>query len=199
MPTKETYSNHRTNPHRGLNPAQMEAVLAPVGPLLVLAGAGTGKTRVVISRILHLVRQGTPPERILAVTFTNKAAREMVLRIGKRFDTKRKPTKDKKKDFQPKKPEISTIHSLCVRILRRHAERAGYPQRFVIVNRGEQETTARRVLKELKVAEATLRPADLLDRMSRWKSRGVGPNEVFDTLSVDADDSWDLAAAGYQR
>ena len=116
----------------------MEAVLASVGPLLVLAGAGTGKTRVVISRILHLVRQGTPPERILAVTFTNKAAREMVLRIGRKFDPKRKPPKGKEKDFQPIKPEISTIHSLCVRILRRHAERAGYPQRFVIVNRGEQ-------------------------------------------------------------
>ena len=177
----------------------MEAVLASVGPLLVLAGAGTGKTRVVISRIFHLVRQGTPPERILAVTFTNKAAREMVLRIGRKFDTKRKPQRDEKKDTQPQKPEISTIHSLCVRILRRHAERAGYPKRFVIVNRGEQETTARRVLKELKVAEATLRPADLLDRISRWKSRGVRPNGVFDTLSVDADDSWDLAAAGYQR
>ena len=199
MPTKENYSNHRTDPQRGLNTAQMEAVLASVGPLLVLAGAGTGKTRVVISRILHLVRQGTLPERILAVTFTNKAAREMVLRIGRKFGTKRKPQRGEKKDSRPQKPEISTIHSLCVRILRRHAERAGYPKRFVIVNRGEQETTARRVLKELKVAEATLRPTDLLDRISRWKSRGVRPNEVFDTLSVDADDSWDLAAAGYQR
>jgi DNA helicase-2/ATP-dependent DNA helicase PcrA len=116
----------------------MEAVLASVGPLLVLAGAGTGKTRVVISRIFHLVRQGTPPERILAVTFTNKAAREMVLRIGRKFDTKRKPHRDEKKDTQPQKPEISTIHSLCVRILRRHAERGANPKRFLIVNRGQK-------------------------------------------------------------
>ena len=199
LPKKQTHVNHPPNPHRGLNPAQLDAVQAPTGPLLVLAGAGTGKTRVVIARILHLVQQGTPPERILAVTFTNKAAREMVLRIDGKFKKKRTSQTSPKEHTQEQKPEISTIHSLCVRILRRHAEHAGYPTRFVIVDRGEQETTARRVLKELKVAEATLRPADLLARISHWKSRGVRADTVFDTLSADADDSWDLAAAGYQR
>ena len=174
----------------------MDAVRAPAGPLLVLAGAGTGKTRVVIARILHLVQQGTPPERILAVTFTNKAAREMVLRIGGKFKKKRSSRTSSKDNSPDQKPEISTIHSLCVRILRRHAEHAGYPTRFVIVDRSEQETTARRVLKELKIVEATLRPADLLARISQWKSRGIRADNVFDTLSTDADDSWDLAAAG---
>ncbi len=192
-------SRPRAAPASGLNPAQAEAVNAPAAPLLVLAGAGTGKTRVVIARIINLVKRGTPPDRILAVTFTNKAAREMVARIGNRFGKRPRTPAGGEQQPAPPKPEVSTIHSLCVRILRRHARLAGYPDRFVIVDRGEQETTARKVLKELRVAEATLRPADLLDRISRWKSRGVRAEVVFDTLSTDADDSWDLAAAGYQR
>jgi DNA helicase-2/ATP-dependent DNA helicase PcrA len=178
----------------GLNPAQRDAVLAPPGPLLVLAGAGTGKTRVVIARIAHLVRRGADPARILAVTFTNKAAREMLSRAGALLGRRRAPAA---------KPEISTIHSLCVRILRRHAPRLGYPERFTIVDRGEQESTARSVLKQLKVPDTVLRPADLLDRISRWKSRAVraevAEGTLSNTLSGDADDSWTLAAAGYRR
>jgi DNA helicase-2/ATP-dependent DNA helicase PcrA len=172
----------------GLNAAQSEAVLAPPGPLLVLAGAGTGKTRVVIARIAHLVRQGVRPSRILAVTFTNKAAREMLARA--------RPLCGRD---GPEKPEISTIHSLCVRILRRHAAAVGLPERFAIVDRGEQETTARAVLKELRVPDTVLRPADLLDRVSRWKSRAVRADAAMDAIDADADDSWTLAAAGYRR
>ena len=175
-------------PSTGLNPAQTQAVWAPVGPLLVLAGAGTGKTRVVIARIAHLVWRGTRPSRILAVTFTNKAAKEMLARAGKLLKTK-----------SDEKPEISTIHSLCVRILRRHAARVGLPGRFAIIDRGEQESTARKVLKELKVPEATLRPGDLLDRISRWKSAAVRPDGAFDAIPADAQESWELAAAGYRR
>jgi DNA helicase-2/ATP-dependent DNA helicase PcrA len=174
----------------GLNPAQREAVLAPPGPLLVLAGAGTGKTRVVIARIAHLVRKGARPERILAVTFTNKAAREMLARAGSLLGRRRPPGA---------RPEISTIHSLCVRILRRHAPRLGYPERFTIIDRGEQEGMARAALKQLRVPDTVLRPADLLDRVSRWKSRGVRPDGALDSVSGDADDSWTLAAAGYRR
>jgi DNA helicase-2/ATP-dependent DNA helicase PcrA len=174
----------------GLNSAQRDAVLAPPGPLLVLAGAGTGKTRVVISRIAHLVRQGTAPSRILAVTFTNKAAREMLSRAGTLLGRRKTPDA---------KPEISTIHSLCVRILRRHATLLGYPERFTIVDRGEQEATARGVLKHLKVPDAELGPADLLDRISRWKSRAVRADAAVDAIAGDADDSWTLAAAGYRR
>jgi DNA helicase-2/ATP-dependent DNA helicase PcrA len=171
-----------------LNAAQAEAVLAPPGPLLVLAGAGTGKTRVVIARIAHLVRQGTRPGRILAVTFTNKAAREMLARAGALCGR-----------TVPEKPEISTIHSLCVRILRRHAGVVGLPERFVIVDRGDQEATARAVLKELRVPDTVLRPADLLDRVGRWKSRAIRADAAMDAIADDADDSWTLAAAGYRR
>jgi DNA helicase-2/ATP-dependent DNA helicase PcrA len=172
----------------GLNPAQQEAVHAPPGPLLVLAGAGTGKTRVVIARIGHLVWRGAKPSRILAVTFTNKAAREMLARAQKGL-----------KKGSAEKPEISTIHSLCVRILRRHAARLGYPDRFAIIDRGEQEAAARAVLKELKIADTVLRPADLLDRVSRWKSRAVRADVAMDAVPADADDTWTLAAAGYRR
>jgi DNA helicase-2/ATP-dependent DNA helicase PcrA len=172
----------------GLNPAQQDAVHAAPGPLLVLAGAGTGKTRVVIARIGHLVWRGAKPSRILAVTFTNKAAREMLARAQKGL-----------KKGSEEKPEISTIHSLCVRILRRHASRLGYPDRFAIIDRGEQEAAARTVLKELKIADTVLRPADLLDRVSRWKSRAVRADVAMDAVPADADDTWTLAAAGYRR
>ena len=171
-----------------LNPAQTDAVHAPVGPLLVLAGAGTGKTRVVIARMAHLVRRGTRPSRILAVTFTNKAAKEMLARAGKLL-----------RSGGDEQPEISTIHSLCVRVLRRHAPKLGYPERFSIVDRGEQESIARKVLKELKVPDAILRPGDLVDRVSRWKSAAVRPDGAFDTIAADAPESWTLAAAGYRR
>lgn len=182
---------------QGLNAAQSDAVLAPPGPLLVLAGAGTGKTRVVIARIAHLVRQGARPSRILAVTFTNKAAREMLTRatglLGGSGPRKRKQGQ------APERPEISTIHSLCVRILRRHAARLGYPERFAIIDRGEQESAARAALKAIKVADTVLSPGDLVDRVSRWKSRGMRPGDALETVSADADDTWTLAAAGYRR
>ena len=184
----------------GLNAAQAEAVLAPPGPLLVLAGAGTGKTRVVITRIAQLVKRGTPPSRILAVTFTNKAAREMLARSTAMLGGgKRRKRPQPAGDERDERPEISTIHSLCVRILRRHATRLGYPERFAIIDRGEQEATARAALKAIKVPDTILSPGDLVDRVSRWKSRAVRPGQALDTVSGDADDTWTLAAAGYRR
>ena len=181
----------------GLNAAQSEAVLAPPGPLLVLAGAGTGKTRVVITRIAHLVRKGARPSRILAVTFTNKAAREMLSRATAMLGGRGRKTAGRAEP--PERPEISTIHSLCVRILRRHATRLGYPERFAIIDRGEQETAARTALKAIKVADTVLSPGDLIDRVSRWKSRAMRPGDAADSVAADADDRWTLAAAGYRR
>jgi DNA helicase-2/ATP-dependent DNA helicase PcrA len=118
-----------------LNPAQSAAVETLSGPLLVLAGAGTGKTRVVTHRIARLIQNGIQPNRILAVTFTNKAAKEMQQRIAELL--KQKNAKNR--------PETSTFHSLCVRILRRQITKLGYPQQFAIYDRGDQESIARQV------------------------------------------------------
>ncbi len=124
-----------------LNAAQKDAVSTLAGPLLVLAGAGTGKTRVVTYRIADLIRHGIRPSQILAVTFTNKAAGEMQQRAGELLG--------KKSD---EKPEISTFHALCVRILRRHIRRLGYPEKFAIYDRGDQESVAREALREIRGA-----------------------------------------------
>jgi DNA helicase-2/ATP-dependent DNA helicase PcrA len=168
-----------------LNPPQKEAVKTLSGPLLVLAGAGTGKTRVVTFRIAELIRHRIKPSRILAVTFTNKAAAEMkersVLLLGK------KP---------PEQPEISTFHSLCVRILRRNIMQLGYPASYGICDRSDQESIARTVLREIKVAEAALKPGDLLYLIGRWKNSSIRPEEA---VSVAQTDKEHLAASAYRR
>jgi DNA helicase II / ATP-dependent DNA helicase PcrA len=168
-----------------LNPAQREAVGTLSGPLLVLAGAGTGKTRVVTHRIAELIRHGTAAERILAVTFTNKAAAEMQQRasalLGKRL---------------PQRPEISTFHSLCVRILRRQIQHLGYPPQFTICDRHDQESVARAVLREISVPNESLRPGDLLYFIGRWKTASVDPQQAAATAQTDKEH---LAAAAYRR
>ena len=168
-----------------LNPDQLEAVRTLSGPLLVLAGAGTGKTRVVTYRIAELIRQRVAPQRILAVTFTNKAADEMHQRaaalIGRRLR---------------ERPEISTFHSLCVRVLRRQIRPLGYPSEFAIYDRGDQESVARSVLREIRVGDGLLRPADLIGWISRWKNASVLPEQAAALAQTDKEH---LAAAAYRR
>ena len=109
-----------------LNPAQREAVLTTEGPLLVIAGAGSGKTRVLTHRIAHLIREhGISPFEILAITFTNKAADEMKHRVGALVG----PVAEKM--------WVSTFHSACVRILRRDADKLGYPKQFTIYDQSD--------------------------------------------------------------
>ena len=168
-----------------LNPAQYDAVNTLSGPLLVLAGAGTGKTRVVTYRIAELIRNRIRPERILAVTFTNKAADEMQQRTAALLGKKLK-----------QRPEMSTFHSLCVRILRRHIRQLGYPANFAIYDRGDQEGVARTVLREIKVADGLLRPGDLLYFIGRWKTASVRPEEAAALAQTDKEH---LAAAAYRR
>ncbi|MFO0911969.1 MAG: UvrD-helicase domain-containing protein [Pirellulales bacterium] len=168
-----------------LNAAQRTAVETTRGPLLVLAGAGTGKTRVVTFRIARLIELGIAPDRILAVTFTNKAASEMRQRVSELLGRRQDP-----------KPEVSTFHSLCVRVLRRHIRLLGYPEKFAIFDAGEQETIAREVLRELKASTAMLGPSDLLYQISFWKSRGLRPAQA--SMVADSDRAH-LAASGYRR
>ncbi len=168
-----------------LNPPQRTAVDTNSGPLLVLAGAGTGKTRVITYRIAKLINAGIEPDRILGVTFTNKAATEMKERLSKLL-----------RKIGDKEPFISTFHSLCVRILRRHIDRLGYPLKFGIYSRGDQESLARSVLKDINVSDALLAPGQLLYYISRWKCKSMVPDDA----SLDADtDRMLLAAVGYRK
>ena len=169
-----------------LNEAQRAAVETLTGPLLVLAGAGTGKTRVVTYRIARLIQSGVEPDRILAVTFTNKAAREMLERVSALLPQR----------ADKKKPEISTFHSLCVRILRRNIHRLGFPNQFSIYDRGDQESVARQTLQTIKLTSGTLRPGDLLNKISDWKSSGLRPVEA---LNSARDTKEYLCATAYSR
>ena len=189
-----------------LNPPQLDAVRTLKGPLLVLAGAGTGKTRVVTYRIAELIRHGTKPERILAVTFTKKAAGEMQERAGALLAGHTWPRLSlgepgRSQDAKPSlaetlpAPEISTFHSLCVRILRRHIKRLGYPEKFVICDRNEQESQARTALRELR-SDHRARPGDLLAIVSRWKTASVRPAQALEVAHTEREH---LAAAAYRR
>ena len=182
----------------GLNPAQLDAVETLRGPMLVLAGAGTGKTRVVTHRIANLIRHGTRPERILAVTFTRKAAGEMQERAlellkGAKGRTPRSRLSGK---APPPRPQISTFHALCVQVLRRHITHLGYPSKFTICDRGDQESLARAALREIRGPDDSLKPGDMLAIVSGWKSRSVRPGHA---ASIAENDREHLAAAAYRR
>ncbi len=170
-----------------LNPAQRDAVTTLAGPLLVLAGAGTGKTRVITYRMAELIRSGIRPERILSVTFTNKAAKEMLERTRHLLGGG---------GSRQQRPWISTFHSLCVDVLRTDIEVLGYPTKFTILDRGDQESIARSVLRDIRVTESSIKPSELLNIISKWKSVGIRPDRAKDAAE---DDKEFLAVAAYRR
>ena len=152
---------------KGLNPEQREAVLHTNGPLLILAGAGSGKTRVIAYRIAHLVSSGLArPWEVLAVTFTNKAAEEMRERVAALVDV---PERDL---------WISTFHSLCARLLRREAPAIGLSRDFVIYDSSDQVTAIKQVLKRLNIDDKVVQPRAVLSRISHAKNRMEGPDDI---------------------
>jgi DNA helicase II / ATP-dependent DNA helicase PcrA len=157
-----------------LNAQQRLAVETIEGPVLILAGAGTGKTRVITFRIAHMVSRGIAPANILAVTFTNKAAREMRERVAKLVPQKVRTEKGKAKDG----PTISTFHSLCVRILRRHIERLGYKTNFVIYDDSEQLNVVKKILSHISARDEKKDAYAILAMLSRMKN-GALKNGAF--------------------
>jgi len=155
-----------------LNPEQRRAVRTVDGPLLILAGAGTGKTRVITSRVAYMISRGIRPRNILAVTFTNKAAREMKERVRSLVPKRRLVDEN----GQAEKPTICTFHSLCVRILRRHITKLGYKKNFVIYDEAEQLGVVRRILSHISLGSKKPDPYAVLSLISRW--RNTNSNEL---------------------
>jgi DNA helicase-2/ATP-dependent DNA helicase PcrA len=161
-----------------LNPQQRQAVETIRGPVLILAGAGTGKTRVITFRIAHMVGRGIAPMNILGVTFTNKAAREMQERVRKLLP---KP----KADDKGNRPTICTFHSLCVRILRQHIDKLGYKKNFVIYDESEQLAAVKKILSAISAKGEKTDPGAVLAMLSKFKNGGEN-SAVFGDPSVRA-------------
>ena len=152
-----------------LNPEQRVAAESTEGPLLILAGAGTGKTRAITFRMANLIANGVPAEAILAVTFTNKAAQEMRTRVSDLLLRAGVP---------PSSPWLSTFHSLCARLLRREAVSAGLPRDFVIYDDDDQLAAVKLVMATLKIEDDALTPRNVLSRISHAKNHGKTPESI---------------------
>jgi DNA helicase-2/ATP-dependent DNA helicase PcrA len=154
-----------------LNPEQQSAATHEHGPLLILAGAGTGKTRTIVARITWLVSTGTPASKILAVTFTNKAAREMKERIAGML------TEDQADEIT-----ASTFHALCVRILRGDAEKIGYKNNFTIFDEGDQLGLIKKVINRVTAKDEKLDPGLAKNLISKAKNNGWAPPQDDETV-----------------
>jgi superfamily I DNA/RNA helicase len=152
-----------------LNPAQRQAVETTEGTVLILAGAGTGKTRVITSRVARLIEKGVNPGNILAVTFTNKAAREMQERASKLIG---RAPRDPVTGEKAPRPVICTFHSLCMRILRLHIERLGYKRNFVIYSESDQLGAIKKILSHISDKAQKTDPAAVLALLSRYRNGG---------------------------
>ena len=175
MPSDEIKSGHsipKNNTSKyldGLNPMQLSAVKAQDGPILVLAGAGTGKTRVLTTRLAHLIATGSArPWSILAVTFTNKAAREMRERVTSIIGP------------MAEQVWLGTFHALCARIIRRHAELLGLQPNFTILDADDQIRLIKQLMQAEGLDDKKWPPRTLSGVIQRWKDRGLTPDKIND-------------------
>ena len=152
-----------------LNPEQRLAVETTEGPVLILAGAGTGKTRAITFRMANLISEGVPAEAILAVTFTNKAAEEMRTRVSDLLLRSGVP---------PAQPWLSTFHSLCARLLRREAPSAGLPRDFAIYDDDDQLAAVKLAMSKLAIDDDSLTPRNILSSISSAKNHGKTPEAM---------------------
>ncbi|MEW6106502.1 MAG: UvrD-helicase domain-containing protein, partial [Bacillota bacterium] len=149
-----------------LNPVQRQAACHTDGPLLILAGAGSGKTRVLTHRIAYLIgEKGVFPDNILAVTFTNKAANEMRDRVARLVGP------------WSRSVWVSTFHAFCARVLRRDIDRLGIPKSFTIFDEADQKSAMKRALRELGIDETRFQPEGVLGAVSAAKNELIGPEE----------------------
>lgn len=162
----------------GLNDPQRKAVLHTQGPTLILAGAGSGKTKALTHRIAYLIEQGVAPWQILAVTFTNKAATEMKERIKSLLHMKDVEEGITIERGTGRLPAMGTFHSICARILRRDIENIGGSRTFVIYDSDDQEKLIKSVLKKLMIDEKEMKPRAAMSYISRFKSEALSPAEA---------------------
>ncbi|MFN0050248.1 MAG: ATP-dependent helicase [Cytophagales bacterium] len=160
----------------GLNPPQREAVERTEGPLMIIAGAGSGKTRVLTIRIAHLLAQNVDAFNILSLTFTNKAAREMKSRIEKLVGT------------DARNLWMGTFHSVFARILRSEAEKIGYPNNFSVYDSDDSKSLIRSILHELQLDDKIYKVNSVLSRISSAKNRLISPNEYLNNAILMSDD-----------
>ena len=154
----------------GLNPAQQEAVKTMSGPVLILAGAGSGKTKTLTHRIANLIANGVLPGEILALTFTNKAAREMRERLARLLG------RENSGRFMP---WMGTFHSICVKILRIEAENVGLDKNFVIYDTDDRLALIKRAMKELQISDKSVKPKAAEAAISMAKNEGKMPDEML--------------------
>jgi ATP-dependent DNA helicase UvrD/PcrA len=170
---------------QSLNPEQRDAVETTEGPVLVLAGAGSGKTRVITYRMAHLLQKRVPPSALLAMTFTNKAAGEMRDRVAALVGKKR-----------AEELTVGTFHAFCLNALRNYKEVMGWPAGFTLADASDQLSLLKGALRELRIAEARLRPQELQSRISLAKNKLDTPEKW---LARPGDDAHELVGRAWQK